>query len=56
MRGKLVGNTLSGVEELFAGSSGSTSGSRIAFGKDGTIYMTTGGPFGGSGIDPKRRA
>jgi glucose/arabinose dehydrogenase len=49
MRGKLVGNALSGVEELFAGGSGSTSGSRIAFGKDGTIYMTTGGPFGDEG-------
>src|SRR5687767_5901433 len=45
MRGKLVGNKLVNVEELFTGESGSTSGSRIAFGKDGTLYMTTGGPF-----------
>lgn len=49
MRGKLVGNTLTNVEELFRGESGSTSGSRIAFGKDGMIYMTTGAPFGDSG-------
>ena len=49
MRGKLVGNKLTNVEELFAGESGSTSGSRIAFGKDGIIYMTTGAPFGDQG-------
>jgi glucose/arabinose dehydrogenase len=49
MRGKLVGNTLTNVEELFSGASGSTSGSRIAFGQDGTIYMTTGAPFGDEG-------
>ena len=49
MRGKLVGNKLTKVEELFAGESGSTSGSRIAFGKDGTVYMTTGAPFGDQG-------
>ncbi len=45
MRGKLVGRELTNVEELFAGESGSTSGSRIAFGKDGMVYMTTGAPF-----------
>jgi aldose sugar dehydrogenase len=45
-RGKFTGKTLTQVEELFTGESGSTSGSRIAFGKDGFIYMTTGGPFG----------
>ena len=49
MRGKLVGNKLTKVEELFAGESGSTSGSRIAFGKDGMVYMTTGAPFGDQG-------
>jgi glucose/arabinose dehydrogenase len=47
MRGKLNGAELTKVEELFVGESGSTSGSRIAFGKDGTLYMTTGAPFGG---------
>lgn len=49
MRGRLDGNKLTRVEELFAGESGSTSGSRIAFGKDGLIYMTTGAPFGPEG-------
>jgi glucose/arabinose dehydrogenase len=47
MRGKLNGTELTEVEELFVGESGSTSGSRIAFGKGGTLYMTTGAPFGG---------
>jgi glucose/arabinose dehydrogenase len=47
MRGKLNGSELTKVEELFVGESGSTSGSRIAFGKDGMLYMTTGAPFGG---------
>ena len=46
-RGKLNGSELTKVEALFvADSGGSTSGSRIAFGKDGTVYMTTGAPFG----------
>jgi aldose sugar dehydrogenase len=49
MRGKLVGHELTNVEALFSGASGSTSGSRIAFGKDGMIYMTTGAPFGDDG-------
>ena len=46
MRGKFNGSELTKVEELFVGESGSTSGSRIGFGKDGTVYMTTGAPFG----------
>jgi glucose/arabinose dehydrogenase len=49
MRGKFTGTELTKVEELFVGESGSTSGSRIAFGKDGTVYMTTGAPFGDQG-------
>jgi aldose sugar dehydrogenase len=46
MRGKFANGELTKVEELFVGESGSTSGSRVAFGKDGTVYMTTGAPFG----------
>src|SRR5687767_416257 len=42
MRGRYNGSVLTQVEELFVGDSGSTSGSRVAFGNDGTIYMTTG--------------
>jgi glucose/arabinose dehydrogenase len=49
MRGRLEGNKLTDVEELFAGGSSATSGSRIAFGKDGLIYMTTGAPFSNEG-------
>jgi glucose/arabinose dehydrogenase len=46
MRGRLSGGKLTNVQELFVGESGSTSGSRIAFGQDNAIYMTTGAPFG----------
>ncbi len=49
MRGTFTDTKLTKVEELFVGESGSTSGSRIAFGKDGTVYMTTGAPFGDQG-------
>ena len=52
MRGRLNGSKLTNVEELLAGESGSTSGSRIAFGKDGAVYMTTGAPFGDQGQRP----
>lgn len=45
MRGRFNGEALVQVEELFVGDSGSTSGSRIAFGKEGFLYMTTGAPF-----------
>lgn len=45
-RATFSGHTLSHVEQLFTGDSGSTSGSRLAFGLDGSIYMTTGAPFG----------
>jgi glucose/arabinose dehydrogenase len=46
LRGRLEGHALVDVQEIFSGESGSTSGSRLAFGKDGMLYMTTGGPFG----------
>ncbi len=46
LRGQFNGHALMHVQELFVGESGSTSGSRIAFGKDGLVYMTTGAPFG----------
>ncbi|MDQ2640123.1 MAG: PQQ-dependent sugar dehydrogenase [Pseudomonadota bacterium] len=45
MRGRFTADALTQVEELFAGDSGSTSGSRITFGRDGLVYMTTGAPF-----------
>ena len=45
MRAEFDGHALTHVQELFVGDSGSTSGSRIAFGPDLSVYMTTGGPF-----------
>lgn len=44
-RGELSGHSLIHVQQLFAGGSGSTSGSRMAFDGHGLVYMTTGGPF-----------
>jgi glucose/arabinose dehydrogenase len=53
-RGKLDGMALTGVKELFAGEwSTGSSGSRLAFGNDGLLYMTTGAPFDQSAQDPK---
>jgi len=52
MRGRFTGTALTDVEELFAGESYTTSGSRIAFGKDGTLYMTTGAPFDDQAQNP----
>ena len=52
-RGKLDGAGLSNVQDLFV-SEWSTvlGGSRIAFAKDGTIFMTTGAAFGNLAQDP----
>lgn len=44
-RARFTGHALTHVEQLFAGDSATSSGSRLAFGNDGTIYMTTGAPF-----------
>ncbi len=46
MRGRYENGQLTQVQELFAGDYGSTSGSRIVFAGDGTLFMTTGAPFG----------
>jgi glucose/arabinose dehydrogenase len=46
-RGKLAGTALTSVEEIFAGEwSTGSSGSRLAFGTDGLLYVSTGAPFG----------
>jgi glucose/arabinose dehydrogenase len=46
-RGKLSGASLTNVEEIFAGEwSTGSSGSRLAFGTDGLLYVSTGAPFG----------
>jgi glucose/arabinose dehydrogenase len=46
-RGKFDGKALTSVQDLFVGDfQNGASGSRIAFGPDGLIYITTGAPFG----------
>ena len=46
-RGKFDGKALTNVQELFVGDwNNGASGSRMAFGPDGMIYITTGAPFG----------
>jgi glucose/arabinose dehydrogenase len=46
-RGKLTGTALTNVEEIFTGEwSTGSSGSRLAFGNDGLLYISTGAPFG----------
>ena len=46
-RGKLDGAALTNVEEIFTGEwSTGSSGSRLAFGNDGLLYVSTGAPFG----------
>jgi glucose/arabinose dehydrogenase len=46
-RGKLEGTALTNVQEIFTGEwSTGSSGSRLAFGNDGLLYVSTGAPFG----------
>jgi glucose/arabinose dehydrogenase len=45
-RGHFSGHALTHVEQLWsAGESGYNGGSRLAFGKDGSLYVTSGAPF-----------
>src|SRR4029077_3730569 len=45
-RARWTGSAFADVEDLLVGAvAPSTSGSRIAFGRDGMIYMSTGAPF-----------
>jgi glucose/arabinose dehydrogenase len=45
-RARLTGHALTHVERIFsAGESGYSGGSRLAFGRDGSLYLTTGAPF-----------
>ena len=47
-RGRFDGKALTAVEELFTGGwNAGASGSRLAFGPGGMLYMTTGAPFDG---------
>jgi glucose/arabinose dehydrogenase len=51
-RGTFNGKSLSNVQELFVGNwNNGASGSRLAFGPDGLVYITTGAPFGDQAQD-----
>ena len=51
-RGKFDGKALTNVQDLFVGNwNNGASGSRLAFGPDGFIYITTGAPFGDQAQD-----
>jgi len=51
MRGKLDGGRVSEVETLIEGGVSAALGSRVAFGPDGKVYVTTGGAFGNAAQD-----
>jgi glucose/arabinose dehydrogenase len=51
MRGKLEGGKLAGVETLLQGGPSAALGSRLAFAKDGTLFVTSGGAFGKTSQD-----
>ena len=46
-RGTWNGSALTEVHELFAAAPSTNAASRLAFGRDGLLYMTVGGPGGG---------
>lgn len=51
-RGRFDGTALAGLQEIFTGGTFTGgSGSRIAFGADGKVYVTTGAPFGDAAQD-----
>jgi len=47
LRARFDGRALADVQEIFLGKSGGTSGSRLAFGADGLLYIQIGAAFGG---------
>ena len=52
-RARLDGEALTDVQELFMGDwQNGASGSRIAFGPNATLFITTGAPFGEQAQDP----
>ena len=51
MRGKLENGRISGIETLIQGNPSAALGSRLAFAKDGTLFVTTGGAFGQTSQD-----
>jgi glucose/arabinose dehydrogenase len=55
-RGTLNGNALTDVRDVFVAGPGTGGASRIAFGRDGTLFMTTGGGGGNGAQDPNSHA
>jgi len=51
-RGKWNGTALTDVRDVFVAPAGVGGGARMAFGKDGTLYVTTGGGGGNGPQDP----
>ena len=50
-RGKLEGGKLTAVQTLIQGGPSAALGSRLAFARDGTLFVTTGGAFGHTSQD-----
>src|SRR5207245_7694726 len=55
-RGRFEGGGLTDVRDIFAASPGTGGASRIAFGLDGSLFMTTGGGGGNGAQDPNSYA
>jgi glucose/arabinose dehydrogenase len=51
-RGRWTGTTLADVEDVFVAPAGVGGGARMAFGRDGNLYVTTGGGGGSGAQDP----
>jgi glucose/arabinose dehydrogenase len=51
-RGRWNGSALVEVHDVFVAPAGVGGGARMAFGRDGTLYVTTGGGGGGGAQDP----
>jgi glucose/arabinose dehydrogenase len=51
-RGRWNGSALTDVRDVFVAPAGVGGGARMAFGRDGTLYMTTGGGGGNGSQDP----
>lgn len=55
-RGRWDGSALSDVRDIFVAGSGTGGASRLAFGRDGSLFMTTGGGGGNGAQDPSSHA
>ena len=55
-RGRWTGSALEEVKDLFVAAPGTGGASRLAFGRDGTLFMTTGGGGGNGSQDPNSHA